>query len=124
MQTTLRPVWSPPELLLEATSGDDDLIADLIDSFKTDTVARICQIRVALAYFDFPKICAQAHTIKGSARQMGADAVADACRDLETAAGLQQATLVAAQVDLTQELFEEAHHAMTTYSTAFDMRPQ
>jgi HPt (histidine-containing phosphotransfer) domain-containing protein len=115
--------WSPPALLLELASDDDGLIADLIDTFSTSTDARIKQIREALAALNFAKIRAEAHTIKGGARQVGADAVAQACQELEIVSDLQEAMLVAARLDLVQERFEETRSAMAAYSSRREMGP-
>jgi HPt (histidine-containing phosphotransfer) domain-containing protein len=79
--------------LLEVATGDDELIAELIDSFNTDPHARILQIRTALANSDFSKIRAEAHTIKGGSKQVGAEAVADAWEKLEALSKLQEASL-------------------------------
>jgi two-component system sensor histidine kinase RpfC len=110
--------WSPPLFLLETASGDDGLIADLVDAFNTDTSSRIQRIRAALAASDFPKLRMEAHTIKGGARQVGADAVADACQELEAVGNLQEALLVAARLNRLQELFEEIRRAMVSYCGA------
>jgi two-component system sensor histidine kinase RpfC len=111
-------VWSPPPFLLETASGDHGLIADLIDLFNTDTSARIQKVRAALADSDFSRIRREAHTIKGGARQVGADAVADACQELETVCNPQEALLVAARVNRVQELFEEMRRAMASYCSS------
>ena len=89
----------------------------LIDIFSTSTGARINQIREALAVFNFSKIRAEAHTIKGVAREVGADAVAQACQELEIVSDLQDILLVAARLKVVQERFEEIRSAMASYST-------
>ena len=106
--------WVRPEYLTQL--GDDELIADLLDTFSTDTAARIQQMRAALGNANFAKIRAEAHSIKGGARQLGADAVADACQMLESDCTHQEASLVAAQVNRVQELFEEVRVPMASYS--------
>jgi HPt (histidine-containing phosphotransfer) domain-containing protein len=108
--------WSPSALLLEAAADDDALMVKVIDAFGKDTDARIEQMRGALAASDFPNIRAEAHTIKGCARQMGAEAVGEACQELEIACGLQEASLIAARLNRVQELFDEIRGAMAAYS--------
>src|SRR5579864_380270 len=88
--------WSPPALLLAAEVDDQGLIADLIDAFSTDTAVRIRRIHEALAASNFSTIRAEAHTIRGSALEVGADAVAEACQELETMSALQEAAVIAA----------------------------
>ena len=115
---SLHEAWSPPPFLLEVAAGDDSLIPDVIDAFNTDTLARIREIRTALAASEFSKIQAEAHAIKGAAGQVGADAVANACQELETASNLQEALLVAARLNHLQELFEEISRAMASHSSS------
>ena len=108
--------WSPPALLVEAAADDDGLIIKLIEAFSEDTADRIERMREALKSADFPGIRAQAHTIKGSASQMGSDALATACRELEMVCNLREAPVVATFLDRIQELFDEAKDAMATYA--------
>jgi len=121
--SSLHEAWSPPPLLLETACGDDDLIAELILTFSTDTAARIRRSREAFAACYFSRIRMEAHTIKGGARQVGADAVAEACQELETVARLQEAFLVAARLDRVQEVFEEIGGEMASYSSRRSAEP-
>ena len=89
----------------------------LIDAFSSDTEARIEQMRGALAASSLPDIRAGAHTIKGSARQMGADAVAEACQELELVCDLPGAVQILSRLNRVQELFEETRGAMAAYSS-------
>ncbi len=120
---TTRHAWSPPALILEAAGDDDGLIVNLIDAFVGDTDARLEQMCGALAASRFPDIRAEAHTIKGSARQMGADAVGEACQELEIACGLQRALPISARLNRLQELFEEICGAMAAYVNNRSMTP-
>jgi HPt (histidine-containing phosphotransfer) domain-containing protein len=115
--------WTLPALLVELAAGDDELIADLIATFNADAADRIHKIRRALADSDFSEIRAQAHTIKGSARQVGADAVADACQDLETISQREDPVLVAAQLNRLVEVLEVAGRAMVSYSSGCRVHP-
>jgi HPt (histidine-containing phosphotransfer) domain-containing protein len=108
--------WSPPPVLVEAACGDDDLLAAIIDTFNTDSAARIQQCREALAAADYARIAREAHTIKGGARQVGADVVAEACQELETVAKRQEAPVIAARLNRVQEVFEEIRNTMASYS--------
>ena len=113
-----RQAWSPPTVLVEAAGEDDGLIVSLIDVFSRDTDARIEQMREALTSSNFPNIRAEAHTIKGGARQMGADAVDEACQELEIACDTKEAPLIAARLNHVQELFDEIRGAMIAYSNS------
>jgi len=80
--------WTPPAWLLEIASGDNSLIADLIDVFKTSTEASIQQMRIAIATVDAPRLRTESHKMRGSAKQVGADALAEVCQTLELASSL------------------------------------
>jgi len=114
--------WSPPELLLEVAADDDALLVKVIDVFGRDTDTRMAQMRRALAASNYPNICAEAHTIKGCAMQMGAEAVGEACHQLEIACGLQEASLIAARLNRVQELFDEIRGAMVAYTISRGMK--
>lgn len=97
--------WSLPESLLELASNDSELISDLISVFRSDTETRMLKIDEALRAGSFSDLAAQAHTIKGSARQLGAHTLADASQTLEGMAKAQDRELVASYVIcLRQEL--------------------
>jgi HPt (histidine-containing phosphotransfer) domain-containing protein len=108
--------WSPPASLLEALSGDDDLIVDLIHIFSTDVDARLERMREALAAANFQTIRAEAHTIKGSAGQLGAGAVAEVCQGIEIVSDLEAPLLIPARLKRVRELFEEIRVAMASYA--------
>jgi HPt (histidine-containing phosphotransfer) domain-containing protein len=113
---TCHAKWTPPAWLLEVASGDDSLIADLIDVFKTSTETSLQQMRTALATVDAPRIRTEAHKIKGGAKQVGADALAEICQTLEHASGLTPMAGLGELLDRCQELFGETESAMTSYS--------
>ena len=109
--------WTPPDSLLEAAADDCGLIAELIDAFQTDTEIRLQRLRTALETGDAKILRAEAHTIKGSARQVGADALAAVCQEVELGSGLDAAAL-AALTNQLQPLFDEVSRAMTAYLTS------
>jgi histidine phosphotransfer protein HptB len=79
--------WALPETLRElADEGAAGLIRELIEAFGADTVPRLGQMHEALANADTKGLNDAAHTIKGGAQQMGADAMASICQELELAA--------------------------------------
>lgn len=108
--------WSPPASIREVFSDDDELIVDLVHIFTTDIDARIERMREALAAANFRKVRAEAHTIKGSARQVGADALGEVCQEIEIVSDLEAALLIPARLNRVQELFEEIRGAMASYA--------
>ena len=107
--------WAPPALLIELMDGDVGLIAELISTFSEDAAKRALIICNALAGSDFAVIAAEAHTIKGGARQVGADAVAEECQALETVSRSRDRALVAEQLNRTLEALAGAEQAMADY---------
>ena len=75
-------------------------------------------MRAALAAGDMPRIRAGAHSIRGSAMQVGADCLLDVCQELELASSLTPGSRHAELVDRIQALFDETASLMTSYSNA------
>ncbi|MGD0775961.1 MAG: Hpt domain-containing protein [Candidatus Solibacter sp.] len=75
--------WNPPAEILDLGDG---LIVELVKMFRADTARSLSRIGDLLSKADFDGVKAAAHTIKGGARQMGANAVASICEEVETAA--------------------------------------
>lgn len=113
---TCYPQWTPPPWLLEVAPDDDSAIAELLDVFKTATETSLQQMRTALATVDVPRLRTEAHRTKGSAKQVGADALAEVCQALELASNLTPVSRLAELLDRGQEVFAETGSAMTSYS--------
>jgi HPt (histidine-containing phosphotransfer) domain-containing protein len=76
--------WSLPEELREFAAEDDSgFLADLIETFQTDTTRRLHRVQGAVKNGDFVGIRQEAHAIKGGARQVGAYAIAELCQEIE-----------------------------------------
>ena len=73
----------PEELRYLALSGDTQVVGELIALFKKDVAARLQLLREAVMTDDLATGAAQAHSIKGSAVQMGALQLAATCRHME-----------------------------------------
>lgn len=111
-----RPKWTPSAYILEVAPYDDSLIGELIGVFKTSTETSLQQMRAAIATGDIPRLRSAAHKVKGSARQLGADALAEVCQTLELASNLTPVLLLGELVDRCQEIFGETASAMTSYA--------
>jgi HPt (histidine-containing phosphotransfer) domain-containing protein len=102
-----RPGWVLPEVLEHlARGGSADLVAEIMDDFRTDVAARLAKLRLAVERNDGPGIRIEVHSIKGSAAQMGASELAAACLKLEIDAGADPSSLAAPQVEAIQALFD------------------
>jgi HPt (histidine-containing phosphotransfer) domain-containing protein len=80
-------MWHLPETLREfEQTGDETIVLELIDSFQNDTAHRFERLHDAVARLDAATVKAEAHAVGGSARQMGAEALADLCQAVEAVA--------------------------------------
>jgi histidine phosphotransfer protein HptB len=79
--------WTLPEALQQlAMAGEQDLVAEVLTLFQTDTDSRLRTLRSAVESGNRKVVRAEAHSLKGSAGQVGAAALADSCRQLELTA--------------------------------------
>lgn len=76
------------QLRMLARSGSTELLDKLATSFARDTPARIAALRTAIASADRDAIAFNAHTLKGSAANLGAIAIVVVCEELESAVDL------------------------------------
>ena len=100
--------WVLPAALQQLEeSGDADLVQELIEIFQTDTAERLELLARALETGDYATARAEAHTVKGSALQVGAVRVADVCRQMEVEAGKAQPADLAPMFRTLRRSFEE-----------------
>jgi HPt (histidine-containing phosphotransfer) domain-containing protein len=109
--------WALPETLRElANDGAADLILELIEAFTADTVPRLSQMHEAIANADTKGLSNAAHTIKGSAKQMGADPMAAICQELETAAMDTPASELVRRLNALEAEFAQVSSAMALWT--------
>jgi HPt (histidine-containing phosphotransfer) domain-containing protein len=116
-------VWAPPAYLVDALSNDAGLLGDLLNAFDLDTAARIARARAALEDFDFRTMQVEAHAIKGGARQVGADSLADACQELESVSASRDVWGASRSLDRVRGRFEKVRRAMFGYSLVHSRDP-
>jgi HPt (histidine-containing phosphotransfer) domain-containing protein len=109
--------WTPPRLLLELAANGSGLEAELIEAFKTDTAHRLEKLRHAITNADAARLRMEAHTIKGSAWQMGADSVASMCQEIELAASQTPLAQLDERVDRLEARFVEVCRDMACTPT-------
>src|ERR1035441_9426700 len=101
-------MWHPPEALREIEeTGDVTIVLELITSFQNDTARRFERLHAAVARLDAATVTAEAHAMQGSARQMGAEALADLCQAVEAAAPRVNWPELGGQVEQADLLFAE-----------------
>jgi signal transduction histidine kinase/response regulator RpfG family c-di-GMP phosphodiesterase len=91
--------------LLRRLGGNRTLLGQVVQLFRTDSAKRMSELRAAAARQDWPRLCQEAHTLKGTLGNLSAqDAYAAALR-LETVARSQSsADLAEALQILTREM--------------------
>jgi len=80
--------WSLPEAFQDLRAEVAAvLVAQLIEPFQVDTAARLQRVRSAIAAANLSVLRAEVHSMKGSASQVGADAMSSLCLEMESAIG-------------------------------------
>ena len=101
-------VWVIPAALRQlAECGDTELLVELVDIFQSDTIVRLEKLQRLLAAGDFPGTRTEAHTIKGSALQIGANRMARFCQQMEIESQKAQAGELARLFQAVRESFAE-----------------
>jgi HPt (histidine-containing phosphotransfer) domain-containing protein len=78
-------VWSLTADLSEIATSDAGMLLELVSLFIDDSTVRLQTLNSACCRQDFKVVRAQAHSLKGSALQMGAARLAFFCAALESA---------------------------------------
>ena len=112
-------MWQLPDTLREIEeAGDESIVLELIDSFRSDTASRFEQLRDAVARLDGARVKAEAHAMRGSASQMGAEALAALFRAVEAGAPRRNWPELENQVKQAEAGFAEARNAMAEFVKA------
>ena len=112
-------MWHPPEALREIEeAGDQTIVLELINSFQNDTIRRFERLHAAVARLDAATVKAEAHAMQGSARQMGAEGLADLCQAVEASAAQRNWLALEGEVEQADLRFAEARSAMAEYVQA------
>jgi HPt (histidine-containing phosphotransfer) domain-containing protein len=116
--------WVLPAALQQLQEcGEELLVEELIDIFQTDTALRLEVLRRAVETADLTTTRTEAHTIKGSALQVGAVKVADVCREMEIEARQVQPAELATLMRALLSSFEEVCGVLATRRPAADGPP-
>lgn len=84
LSSSYSDAWVLPAALQQLEEcGETSLVEELIEIFQTDTASRLETLAHAVERADYRTAGQEAHTIKGSALQVGAVLFADACREME-----------------------------------------
>jgi HPt (histidine-containing phosphotransfer) domain-containing protein len=105
--------------LLEETVGDREFVAELIGDFLAALPAQLAALRTAQSAGDAVELRRIAHTLKSNAATFGAQGLAVACRELESAASAGHA---ANEQALVERVVAEAERATPGLAAARDER--
>ena len=112
-------MWHPPEALREIEeAGDQTIVLELISFFQNDTASRLARLHDAVARLDAASAKAEAHALRGGARQMGAEALADLCTAVEASATQMNWPELKSQLEQADLRFAEVRNAMSEYVKA------
>jgi len=71
------------EAMLAELDGDEDLLAELVETMKVEAPKLLHEVRVAAGAADAALVARAAHTLKGAVSNFGARAAAEAALRLE-----------------------------------------
>jgi len=115
----LPAAWVVPATLRQLVeAGDGEWVEELMAVFQADTTSRLDLMGRALANADYGAVRAQAHAIKGGAIQVGAERLADVCRQVELEAGKVQPVDLARLFQCVLQSFEQARRAISVRESA------
>jgi len=103
--------------------ADGQLLPSLTAIFAKEMPERLDELDAAVARSDLAAVARIAHLMKGSAGQMGACALAEHCRVVETAARSGDAPTVTAHLDGLREHYRRADLALAAYVEAMPRPP-
>ncbi len=89
--------------VLERLEGDEDLLRELVDIFLTQSRVQLEELTAALALGDAAAIRHQAHSLKGAAAGLGAEALSHRAAQLEQAGREGDLTAAPALLQAVQE---------------------
>jgi HPt (histidine-containing phosphotransfer) domain-containing protein len=108
-------MWHLPENLRELEEDGNDIVLELIASFETDTADRLARLHESFVRRDASSVNAEAHSMRGSSRQMGAEALADLCQAMEAGAPRMNWPELECQAKQAEVCFAEVLSAMSEY---------
>src|SRR5262245_3435446 len=123
--TDSQPAVDPEALdrLLEMTGGDREFLAELIETYVEDGGAQLANLRTAVATGDAEAAVRPAHSLKSNSASMGAEALSELCRSLETDARAGTIDDGQGRVDAASAEFERVCAALRAFKDRSWLRP-
>ena len=104
--------------LLEVIGGDREAFKDLVQSFLDEGPALATSMQRAVTANDADALRRAAHTLKGSAADFGAVALAGLCREIEAHGRAGEVAAAAAKVDEAMREYQRAEAGLKNLLTA------
>jgi HPt (histidine-containing phosphotransfer) domain-containing protein len=93
--------------LLETVGGDREFLAELVETYLSDSPGLFIELRAAIAAGDAASARRAAHTLKSTSASFGANGLAARCREIEAAAAAGDLDGLGEQVDLAEATYGE-----------------
>lgn len=100
------------ELLSLTGEGDPELLVDLIQMYLEDAPHKLSEINAGLADRDWDRVERAAHSLKGSAGNLGAIFVQEDCEILQVASRKHELASMTQGVQQLQDHFKAAQTAL------------
>jgi len=94
--------------LRELSAPGEDLLGEIIDTWKADVPDRLDELRRAVADGDAQSAHRAAHTLKGASSNLGLDALVTACATLDDKARVGELTDAEADLAEIETRYREA----------------
>jgi len=104
--------------LLETVGGDRAFLAELVETYLTDSPGLFAELRAAIAADDAATARRAAHTLKSTSASFGADDLAARCRDIEASAAGGDLVGLDEQVELATANYARVEAALRAVVTA------
>ena len=100
------------ELLSLSDQGDPELLVDLIQMYLEDGPHKLEEITEGLATLDYDRVEKAAHSLKGSAGNLGAVLVQNDCETLQVASREHELDTIRSSVGELQSHYRDAEMAL------------
>jgi len=104
--------------LRELSEDDPTFLLELIQEFVTRSIALVEQMRHARDEGDFPSLTVAAHTLKGSAKNIGAMRLGHLCSELETLGRQEQEEAIPGTIECVRQALSQAEAALQEEAVA------
>lgn len=105
------------EALLERVQGDKELAKELLEMFLEDVPGRLKIIHQAKETGDMKRITLEAHTIKGSSGNIGANDMSEAAFQLELAGKDENQQSIPSLINTLEEKFKVFQQTLSDIDT-------